>query len=217
MLTHSPKLNKLAAALVAVQKEMTKAIKTARNPNTGSVYADLEHVIDACRPALLAHDIAVVQTPYTFGVHTLQTTVTVTTVLTHTSGQWLSSDLTLPVEAPADAQAIGSAITYARRYALESIVGIARTDDDGNAASAPVYAVMVREIADALTALDCDEVTRESIRRKLSQLSFAQQLIAVRQHQTFGALIEALFTEPGGIVAMSPRDLERMREQEPVL
>lgn len=61
----------------------------------------------------------------------------VVTKLIHSSGEWLSSELALPMPKGANAQAIGSLNTYGRRYGLASICGIAQTDDDGNAASQP--------------------------------------------------------------------------------
>jgi hypothetical protein len=121
----------LAAALAKAQGAITGATKSKTNPHFRSSYADLAEVWDACRPALAAHGLSVVQMPSANGPR-----VTVTTVLLHESGESLSSALTM--EAAQDTpQAIGSCITYARRYALASMVGVAPEDDDGNAASAP--------------------------------------------------------------------------------
>lgn len=125
----------LATALAKAQAEIKHAEKSAENPafkREGKVlkYATLADVWDACRGPLTKHGLAVVQEPARtdYGI-------SVTTTLLHTSGQWLSSTLEVPVGG-GTAQALGSALTYARRYALASIVGIAPDeDDDGNAAS----------------------------------------------------------------------------------
>src|SRR5690606_11085019 len=82
-----------------------------------------------CRAPLSKHGTAVLQPPCAQGP-----TVTVTTWLAHKSGEWIQSDLTMTA-AQNTPQGIGSCITYARRYALQSMVGIAPEDDDGNAAS----------------------------------------------------------------------------------
>jgi hypothetical protein len=61
-------------------------------------------------------------------------TMSLTTVLSHSSGEWISKEMSLPVTKP-DAQGAGSALTYMRRYALAAVVGVVQADDDGNAAS----------------------------------------------------------------------------------
>ena len=128
----SDQLDQLGTALAAAQAQIEGARKSAQNPHLRNRYADLAAVWDACREALTAHGLSVVQGPETGdGV------VIVHTRLVHSSGQWMESTLALPWSAgkgTSDAQAIGSAITYARRYALSAMVGIAPDDDDGNAA-----------------------------------------------------------------------------------
>lgn len=118
---------KIAAALAAAQSEMTGAAKDAKNPHFGNKYADLASVVDACRP-LSKHGIAILQPTSADG-----NKVTVRTLLIHSSGEWVSSDLTMTAK-DASPQAIGSAITYGRRYGLMAMVGIAPEDDDGEAA-----------------------------------------------------------------------------------
>ena len=133
---HSEKIDLLAAALVRVQGQIGPAIKGNTNPHFKSKYADLGAVWEACRNALQEAGVAVIQTPHS----TDGTSVTVTTTLVHTGGQWISGDLTLK-PSKADPQGIGSAITYGRRYGLASMVGIcSEEDDDGNQASRPAPA-----------------------------------------------------------------------------
>jgi hypothetical protein len=130
---HSEAIGELAAALAAAQGEMTAASKDATNPHFKSRYATLASVWDAIRGPLSQHGLSVSQvleSPEN-GVG-----VAVRTMLLHTSGQWIASRYVMPIGDKLTPQAIGSAITYARRYALSAIVGIAPDDDDdGNAAS----------------------------------------------------------------------------------
>lgn len=120
----------LAAALVRAQTHMGAAVKDSKNPHFRSSYASLTAVIHAVVPALNAQGIAVLQMP-----HIDEEVVQLTTTLLHTSGQMISSTVGTPMGKKKDAQAVGSAITYLRRYSLQSIMGLPVEDDDGNAAS----------------------------------------------------------------------------------
>ena len=128
--TMSPSIAKLADALSQAQGELTGAIKDSSNPFFKSKYADLAAVQDAIRGPFSKHGLAYIQT----NQPTIQGYVSVQTLLAHKSGEWIRGTLILPMAKP-DAQGAGSAITYARRYALAAIAGIAQIDDDGNAAS----------------------------------------------------------------------------------
>lgn len=127
---HSEQLNEFSEALAKAQAVMTGAKKDAANPFFKTKYADLASCWEACRMALTANGIAVVQgnSPHPEGVQ-------VQTRLTHKSGQWVEDDGLFVPASKADAQGFGSALTYARRYSLCAMVGIAPEDDDGNAAS----------------------------------------------------------------------------------
>lgn len=120
----------ICAALAAAQSEMGKAIKASANPAFRSKYADLASVMEACLPALNANGIAVIQ-PICHD----EAGRSVKTVLIHDSGETLECSVPLIV-GKNDMQGLGSAITYARRYGLMSMAGIAPEDDDGNAAVA---------------------------------------------------------------------------------
>jgi hypothetical protein len=124
----------IASALVEAQKEFAPALKTSVNPHFKSKYVDLASAIEAAQPALLKNGIAVLQG--TAGEISTQS-ITVTTRIIHSSGEWIEDALTLPAvnRGNFDAQSAGSAITYARRYSYMSILGFAPEDDDGNAAS----------------------------------------------------------------------------------
>ena len=125
----SEHINELAAALAKAQGKLHGASKDSINPHFRSRYADLESVWQACRGPLSEHGLSVVQTFHKDEQRYLRT------MLLHSSGQWVSSDCYLKVDKDT-MQGLGSAITYARRYGLMSIVGIAPSeDDDGNLAS----------------------------------------------------------------------------------
>lgn len=133
----SEAINDLAAALAKAQGQIEGAAKAAENPafkrdGKAMKYADLTAVWNACRDVLSEHGLAVIQAP---GL-TTEGRMTMTTMLVHSSGQWVRETLSIPL-AKQDPQGYGSAVTYARRYALQSFIGIAPEDDDGNAASAP--------------------------------------------------------------------------------
>ena len=125
----SEKIDKLASALSKAQSEMKGAAKKSINPFFNSGYADLHTVIESSMPHLDKNGLSVIQ-----GNDGKPGEFYVTTMLLHDSGQWIKSKLKMPIE-KATAQAVGSVITYGRRYGLSAMVGIAQYDDDGNAAS----------------------------------------------------------------------------------
>ena len=122
----SPEIDKLAAALAKAQSELEGAKKESTNPFFKSSYADLHAVIKSAFPHLSKHGLSVSQ-----GNEIVPGAVCVTTTLMHSSGQWLRSKVKLPLS-KVDAQGVGAAITYGRRYGLSAIVGIAQYDDDAN-------------------------------------------------------------------------------------
>jgi len=129
MSNKSESIAKLALALSKLQGEVTDATKDKAAYNYS--YADLAGVLCIARPLLLKHELAVSQlcTSDEIGVG-------VTTVLMHSSGEWIESTITMPtssVKSGNAAQAAGSIITYARRYALAAILGITQTDNDAEA------------------------------------------------------------------------------------
>lgn len=128
--SHSPTIGKLAEALAKAQAQFKHAGKSADNPFFKSKYADLPAVIDACRPSLAAHGLAVMQPATADG-----NKVTVTTILAHASGEWIASPLTA-VAKDGGPQSIGSSTSYLRRYGLSSMVGVGaeNEDDDGEQA-----------------------------------------------------------------------------------
>jgi len=130
-MAQSQNINELATELAKAQAVMQPAVKDSENPFFKSHYADLSSVWDAIRKPLTDNGLSVVQTP-----DTLDGKMVLVTTLLHSSGQWISG--ALPVSpTKTDPQSMGSAITYARRYALSALAGVcSEEDDDGNAASA---------------------------------------------------------------------------------
>lgn len=152
----SDKLDLFLPAFLAVQKELKPVIKDANNPFFKSRYADLAAVYSEVQPIANAHDICITQ-----GVDLMPGGgMVIRTILWHISGQYISSTVRLTPMPDKDdkitPQAVGSAITYARRYSLMAIFALpADDDDDGNAASgraqpkAPTAAEKAKAKADA--------------------------------------------------------------------
>jgi hypothetical protein len=128
---HSEYLADLAAAMAAAQAEMKAAEMNATNPFLKNRYADLGSIIEAVRPAIGKHGLSFAQMPTFDGQ-----TVTVETLIMHASGQWLASNISLSIEGEkglSQAQVMGKAITYLRRYGLSAMFGVyADKDEDGN-------------------------------------------------------------------------------------
>jgi len=133
MMQKSDSIAELAKALNRVQAELQPAKESAENPFFKSRYADLLSVWEACRRPLAENGLAVIQTADATG----NGSVALETMLVHTSGEWVSGRLEMPL-VKLDPQAVGSAITYARRYSLSALIGLAtEADDDAQAAMTP--------------------------------------------------------------------------------
>lgn len=143
--------NELFDALAKAQATMGPATKDSKNPHFRNSYASLSAILAAILPAFNANGLALTQHPgFGDGV------VTLTTLITHRSGQWMRSTVSTPLARKQDAQAVGSAVTYLRRYAAQSIAGLPVEDDDGNRASArsPNRSPVVPQQPKALTAAE---------------------------------------------------------------
>jgi hypothetical protein len=127
----SETIKELATALNKAQDQMGGAVKSSVNPFFKASYSGLPEVIKAIKQPFCDNGLSYSQFPI-FN----DKCVGVETILMHSSGEWISSVLMLPM-VKQDPQAAGSAITYARRYSLQSIAGIPSEDDDGNHASKP--------------------------------------------------------------------------------
>ncbi len=121
----------LATALSRAQARIEGAIKGSDNEELGTKYADLSAIWAACRKALTRNGLSVVQFPGAVSGNFM----ILTTMLMHSSGQWIRQALSIPL-IRLDPQEYGAALTYARRYALAAIVGVCPRDDDDDAALA---------------------------------------------------------------------------------
>lgn len=126
----SENVTELSAALAKAQAGIANAAKEGTNTHYSSSYATLKSVWAVCKTPLTDNGLSVVQSPEFDGQ-----SVKVTTTLLHKTGQWIESAITMPVK-KIDCQGIGSAITYARRYALAAMVGVAPDDDDDDGEAA---------------------------------------------------------------------------------
>jgi hypothetical protein len=139
----SDQINEIAAALAKAQATIKDAAKSIQAYNYK--YADLASVLQIVRPALSSNGIAVLQDTETLP----NASISVTTRLLHVSGQWVeSSPLALVIEAKkglSAAQNAGSVVTYARRYSLAALVGLAQEDDDASAGKEAPPAEVISE------------------------------------------------------------------------
>jgi hypothetical protein len=128
----SESIASLAVALTAFEAEVQNPHNTASNPFHKNKYAPLQDILRDVRPLLAKHGLAVTQP-----VHSECNAIGVTTMLVHTSGEYIADTVTMEPgseKGKSAAQLAGSVITYLRRYSLASVLGIAsEDDDDGNA------------------------------------------------------------------------------------
>jgi len=125
-----PEVNECYAKLIKAKKQFGKAIKNAKNPHFKNNYADLQSVLDAITDALLDNDLVVSQVGQSLGEGFV-----IKTLVFDSNGDSIDFGI-MPVKTVKDdAQAFGSGLTYARRYALMSAFGLAPEDDDGQLAS----------------------------------------------------------------------------------
>lgn len=180
------------AALAAAQSAMGPALKQAVNPAFKSKYADLASVMEACLPALTANGICVMQP-----TGEDEQGRYVKTILAHVSGETVECRVPLIVSKN-DMQGYGSAVTYARRYGLMSMAGIAPEDDDGNAASkAPPKDEPKRQ---NLAAEALGDAWRDGVLDSLPENATARQ-----KAEAFAAAIVADFNAVKGDRALANR------------
>lgn len=187
MSEQSEQINELIDALSKAQGEIVGALKDSKNPFFKSNYADLASVMDAIRSPFSKNGLAYVQT-----TEADEQGVCVTTMLAHKSGQWIRGKLRMM---PKDAtpQGIGSCITYARRYALAAIAGVAQIDDDGNAASG-------REDEKRWTVDDTRKVT-EQVKRLQDAVQDRPHTVKsiwdeIKSDETFASAVWAKLSKP---------------------
>jgi hypothetical protein len=159
--------DKIVPAYIKAEHTVGSVKKTASNPHFRSKYANLEAVMEACSEALDKNGLAIWQSITEEGDRMI-------TRLYHTSGQWMEGYTPLII-AKNDMQGLGSAYTYARRYGLMAIMGIAPEDDDGNAASATIIPLPVKKAEPKKVETDHVEEAK-SILSEAKQISDAKEL-----------------------------------------
>lgn len=158
-LTMTTAQDQIGSALAKAQAMVRKARKNAKNPHLRNDYADLESVIDATRGALAENGLALVQSPQ-IG----DGLAGVRWVLVHSSGQWMSGETmhaTPPSKGLRPAQGDGVSISYARRYTLSALLGVATGDDSDGAVQStgrPAEPVDVRKLRPDVWAAFVDEL-----------------------------------------------------------
>lgn len=158
----SSEVQELVQALAKAQMAMQNPKFDSTNPHFRTKYASLAAVRDATIPALAANNIAVTQLITTEDAH-----VICLTTLWHSSGQYLSNALRLPVS-KADVQGFGGAITYARRYSLQAICNVVgEQDDDGESQ---------RESVQSRQQANAEQRARQEWTNKIQGLLVAQGL-----------------------------------------
>lgn len=193
-MNRSEQINELAAALAAAQAELRNPAFDSTNPHFKSKFASLAGVRDAITPVLSKHGLSVSQ----LTTNDDQGRACVETILLHSSGQWIGSTLTVPAP-KADAHGTGSAITYARRYALMAIVNVVGDeDDDGNRA------------AQSKQTEDADAEAIERARAAIMGADDADQLNTVWQK-----IAKHFKANPSAVQGLAVLKDERLAELEP--
>lgn len=125
-MNRSETIGNFAAAFVKAQAKMGNATKGSANPFFKSKFADLNAIREACTPPLNEQGISILQpTTVVEGKHYIET------ILLHESGEYMSGLYEIVVAKANDPQSLGAAISYARRYGLQSMVSVGAEDDDG--------------------------------------------------------------------------------------
>lgn len=121
---HSDTIGKLADALAKAQAEIKAIGKDRTNPHFKNRYATLDAILDGIRPTLAKHGLSVVQGVVTYGEGEA-----VETTLVHSSGEWMRNFVPMKV-GKQDAQGVGSALTYGRRYGVSALLALSTDEDD---------------------------------------------------------------------------------------
>lgn len=183
----SPSLAAFAPAFHAAQAQMENAKKDSKNPHFKSDYANLNSVQDAVMPALSANGLSMIQgvggSPGTNGIN-----AQIVTRILHVSGEWIQCTATAPM-LKQDPQAMGSTLTYLRRYSAAGMTGITQTDDDGEAAVRELKPKPAkREIFDLATTIEMigtvsPEESKAMTLEAVARFKQADEQAAVKQVQ----------------------------------
>lgn len=192
-------IKQIAVALLQAQKDMGTAKKDSKNPFFKSSYADLNSIREACIPVLNANGISVLQP-----IVIKNDKSYVETVLLHTSGELLVSQIEIVCSKQNDPQAQGSGISYARRYGLQAFLNIGAEDDDGErnynrsapaaAAPKPAPAPVAKAAPVAPAAVESPKSDRQAI---LDAITSNSKVLVTRKIVTVDQLKQALVSDFG--------------------
>ena len=191
----SPTTKELTTALCQFQSAQLKATKRNNNPAFKTKYSGINEVLEAMLPTLTEVGLCFVQFPDGEAL---------TTRLMHISGEWMQASYALkPVQNTP--QASGSALTYARRYALLAVLGLGTEDDDGHAASQPAPALVQPKLSDAQreTIEQARDIIKESrskveLREAWDQFpSWAQAVLKAESKAAAGRIDAAILQAAG--------------------
>jgi hypothetical protein len=182
----STTITKIAAALVQAQSEMGNATKDAINPFFKKTYADLNAIREAVLPVLNRNGICAIQPTIVIDGCDF-----VETILLHNSGEFISSLTRIVVDKVNDAQRHGSGLSYARRYALQSIVNIGAEDDDANKAVAP------QQVKEKKVKAEDSVTIREEVKHALDKLEL---LTTVDELKEFKKILPAYIVKDASFV-----------------
>lgn len=180
----SDSISKLMPALIAARAEISNVKKTSTNPHFKSKYAPLDEIIEATEEHLNKNGLYLFNDIRSDGAQE----ITVSAALYHVSGEWIETEGVRIRLVKDDAQGVGSAITYGRRYTVQSLLGIASEDDDGNAAlksdKSPINTPIQKQkgdidaakkmIAMAKTSTDCAEIEKKLDLRAWTEAEYAE-------------------------------------------
>jgi hypothetical protein len=131
MITTSAEVGNVSGAVIDFQAEVESVKKGADNPFFKSKYADLPSILAVVKPTLEKHKLGIIQAVTPCG-----DTLLCATRIIHASGEWIEATTCLTAEKQTP-QGYGSAITYLRRYGIQSALGLSAEDDDGETAETP--------------------------------------------------------------------------------
>ena len=160
----SPTIGAIAAALASAQGEIKNPAKdktakiSSQKGQYSYTYADFATSLDAIRPVLAKHKLAIVQAPFM-----RESFVMLHTRIVHESGEWLGNEY--PVGMVADHRTMGSALSYARRYALFPLLGVQGEDDDDGQADQERPRYEPRKTAAPMPTTDLETVGDTLIRK----------------------------------------------------
>ena len=180
----SDSIKNLAAALAKAQSAIIGAVKGTENPYFHKNYADLATVWDAARTPLTSNGLSLVQMP----ISDEQGRIGLHTTLLHESGEWIDGTFLMVPAKPNDPQVVGSLLTYFRRYALSSAVGIPQIDDDGEAAAQPTR----QPVKAAPEALPPAPPLKKASELTLTEAQQARLKALMKEHGVKASAVKAL-------------------------